>query len=131
MAGLSHLHDLEEIITHEGEISKPTQLKFHVRYADGDIGWDSYGKLKGNQILHEYLTKMGGKWESLIPMEFTNEGEHYSERNPETPKPVRSKRVRFEEPERKSSRIRKEPATQGWKQPTPQFFFLFFYKLFF
>ena len=110
MAGSSHLHDLEEIITHEGEITKPNQLKFQVRYADGDISWDSYGKLKGNQILHDYLTKTGGRWESLIPMEFTHEGEHYSERNPKRSRPVCTKKVRFEEPERKSSRIRKEPA---------------------
>ena len=36
-------------------------------------------ELKTNECLHEYLESLGGKWRSLISMEFTFEGEHYSE----------------------------------------------------
>ena len=110
MAGNRRLHDISDILTHQGEVSKPIQLKFHVQYMDGDLRWETYTKLKDNLSLHEYLTKMGGIWESLIPIEFTNDGEHYSERHPSKQKAKEPKRVTIATlPERTSKRIRKEP----------------------
>ena len=72
---------LNTLISHIGDIKHPSKLKFEVKW-EGSVlenTHESYSELKTNECLHEYLESLGGKWRSLIPIEFTFEGEHYSE----------------------------------------------------
>ena len=62
---------------------------------------ESYTSIKNTEPLHDYLTSLGGSWTKLIPMEFTNEGEHYSElhkskrqREDSNPSPKKTKHKR-------------------------------------
>lgn len=76
------LHVVERIISHTGNRTKPTSLKFEVKWEDlpdTNTSWESYNAVKHTNPLHDYLTKLGGEWQALIPIEYTNEGEHYSE----------------------------------------------------
>ena len=90
------LHTVERIVTHDGSLSKPSSLRFRVKWSDlpeNETSWESYNTIKNTETLHEYLNNLGDAWPSLIPIEFTNEGEHYSEIHPKRPQ----KRVRFTE----------------------------------
>ena len=76
------LHIVETIISHTGNRTKPTTLQFEVKWEDLPItqtSKESYNAIKHTGPLHDYLTKLGGEWQALIPIEYTNEGEHYSE----------------------------------------------------
>ena len=76
------LHIPERILSHEGSRKTPSSLRFLVKWADqseAEASLESYNNMKNTEILHEYLTKLGDDWPALIPIEFTNEGEHYTE----------------------------------------------------
>ena len=76
------LHLVEKILSHEGNKNKPSSLKFQVKWEDlplNETSMESYNSIKNTEPLHDYLTSLGGSWTKLIPMEFTNEGEHYTE----------------------------------------------------
>jgi len=95
------LHVVEQILSHQGNKNQPGSLKFQVKWEDlpaTETSMESYNSIKNTQPLHEYLTSLGGSWLALIPIEFTNEGEHYTEthktkrqRDP-TPRPKPNKR---------------------------------------
>ena len=58
-----------------------------------------YADLKHNETLHDYLTKMGDGSQALVPLQYTYEGEQYSELHPKLTKkrkmsPRRSKRLK-------------------------------------
>lgn len=95
------LHTVERIVNHEGSLSKPSSLRFRVKWSDlpeQNSSWETYNTIKNTVTLHEYLTELGDAWPSLIPIEFTNEGEHYSETHVKRPQ----KRSRFTEETDKS-----------------------------
>jgi transposase InsO family protein len=76
------LHVVEKILSHKGNKGQPHTLKFQVKWEDLPITsttMESYNSIKNTQPLHDYLTSLGGSWPALIPIEFTNEGEHYTE----------------------------------------------------
>jgi hypothetical protein len=76
------LHVVERILSHKGNKNQPSSLKFQVKWEDQPITkttMESYSSIKNTQPLHDYLTSLGGSWTALIPIEFTNEGEHYTE----------------------------------------------------
>jgi transposase InsO family protein len=87
------LHIVEKIISHSGDRTKPGSLQFEVKWEDlpsTKTSMESYNTIKNTGPLHDYLTKLGGAWQALIPIEYTNEGEHYSE----THKSKRNKRAK-------------------------------------
>ena len=63
---------------------------------------EPYSELKTNECLHEYLESLGGKWRSLIPIEFTFEGEHYSEQQHADSDVIASSKIQKARPEKKS-----------------------------
>ena len=88
------LHIVEKIISHSGDRTKPGSLLFEVKWEDlpsTNTSMESYNTVKNTGPLHDYLTKLGGAWQALIPIEYTNEGEHYSE----THKSKRNKKAKL------------------------------------
>jgi len=86
-------HVVERILSHEGNRHNPSSLRFRVKWADEDEpSLEKYSAMKNNIILHEYLTTLGEDWPALIPIEYTNEGEHYTETHPKPPKRQRSQK---------------------------------------
>ena len=74
---------VEKIISHSGNEWDPSSLRFEVKWqglSNSENTLERYADLKTNEILHTYLETLGGSWEALIPIEYTNEGEHYTER---------------------------------------------------
>ena len=70
-----------------------------------------YSSLKNTEILHEYLTELGDDWPALIPIEFTNEGEHYTETHAKQIKRKRSNDTKLAHkaiPTHTSKRLRKD-----------------------
>ena len=65
-----------------------------------NTSWASYNAIKHTGQLHDYLTKLGGEWHALIPIEYTNEGEHYSETH-------KSKRQRKEQKTSRNKRAKR------------------------
>ena len=79
---------VEKILSHHGEIKRPNKLTFEVKWVDEEgKTTESYSNLKTNECLHDYLRNLGGEWEKLIPMQYTYEGQHFTETNPK-PKPA-------------------------------------------
>ena len=87
------LHVVERIISHEGHRKNLASLLFKVKWEDlseEETSMETHDTLKDTQPYHDYLNEIGGDWPALIPMEYTEEGEHYTEKYPTT-KPSQSK----------------------------------------
>ena len=88
------LHIPERVLSNEGSRKTPSSsLRFLVKWADqseAEASLESCTSMKNTETLHEYLTKLGDDWPALIPVEFTSEGEHYTEVHAR--QPVRRKR---------------------------------------
>jgi transposase InsO family protein len=97
------LHIVEKILSHTGNRTKPATLQFEVKWEDLPVtqtSMETYNAIKHTGPLHEYLTKLGGEWQALIPIEYTNEGEHYSETH-------KSKRQRKEQKTSRNKRAKR------------------------
>ena len=79
---------LNEFSPTKGNVQSPTN------YASASNGptyqrikrqMETYNTIKDTAPLHEYLTELGDDWPALIPIQFTNEGEHYTERHATKP----------------------------------------------
>ena len=87
-------HTIERILSHEGNRNKPNTLKFKVKWADQteqESSLESYNNIKNNLALHEYLTTLGEAWPALIPISFTDPGEHYTKLHPNIKKAAKRK----------------------------------------
>ena len=87
------LHVVERIISHEGHRKNLASLLFKVKWEDlseEETSMETHDTLKDTQPYHDYLNEIGGDWPALIPMEYTEEGEHYTKKYPTT-KPSQSK----------------------------------------
>ena len=107
----NHVKIVQKIISHIGDIKHPSKLKFEVKW-EGSVlenTHESYSELKTNECLHEYLESLGGKWRSLIPIEFTFEGEHYSEQQHADSDVIASSKIQKAGPEKKSKVNNKQP----------------------
>lgn len=81
------------ILSHKGSRKSPSSLQFLVKWADdtkAEASLESHTNMKHTELLHEYLTKLGDDWPALIPVEYTSEGEHYTETHAR--QPVKCKR---------------------------------------
>ena len=62
------LHNVERILSHEGSRTKPSSLRFLVKWDDeANPSLETYSSIKSTAILHEYLTELGdecGAWSS-------------------------------------------------------------------
>jgi hypothetical protein len=77
------MYVIEKIISHRGNKKKPHTLKFEVKWKElsmRETSMESYENIKDNQALHDYLNALGGSWSALVPIEFTEVGEHYTEK---------------------------------------------------
>ena len=74
-------HDLivDKILSHSGDHSDVGNLRFTAQLRGNTQDTFIYRDLKNNEALHTYLTELGGEWLALIPLAYTNEGEHYTE----------------------------------------------------
>jgi transposase InsO family protein len=87
---------VEKILGHEGNRYKIPSLRFKVKWEDlslEETSMETYASIKNTQPLHDYLNEIGGDWPALIPIEFTHEGEHYSERNTLSQQPKKVKKT--------------------------------------
>jgi hypothetical protein len=74
-------HDLivEKILSHSGDHTDVGNLRFTAQLKGNTQDTFIYRDLKNNEALHTYLTELGGEWLALLPLAYTNEGEHYTE----------------------------------------------------
>jgi len=60
--------DIETILQHEGQPKRKSNMKFLVKWSDGDETWEYWSTVKRTEACHKYLEAHGMK--SLIPREF-------------------------------------------------------------
>ena len=98
----NHLQIVEKILSHNGRKEEPHNLTFEVKFLGTPKAETlRYADLSHNEALHDYLIKMGDGWQALVPIQYTYEGEHYSE----THQTLRKKRPQKETP-RRSKRLK-------------------------
>ena len=80
-AAYADTHDLivEKILSHSGDHTDVVNLRFTAQLKGNTQDTFIYRDLKNNEALHAYLTELGGEWLALIPIQYTNTGEHYME----------------------------------------------------
>jgi hypothetical protein len=71
---------IEQILDHEGNLSRKRDLRFKVRwqgYAADEDSWVEYSELRDSGALHEYLlSKPDRKFHRLVPRKFFKDNEY-------------------------------------------------------
>jgi hypothetical protein len=60
--------DIDEIVSHTGSPNRRANMRFHVKWSDGDETWEPWSNVRRTEACHKYLNEHSMKY--LIPREF-------------------------------------------------------------